>query len=204
MWSHPFMFQYPTNPAETPTPHVASPSLLSYRVRNRPNQPALVPSGPLASVTVPLTRAGSAARVRCRRWAPVAGSQKRSVPAPLSVTTAWPSGVTATGAVRICPPLSGSVRVCPRPSSLASQARRRIHVFARTPRNSVAFPNRHYDVHTPHMMMSISKSLPRNFGEDPERVAQQEDGTGLQIPTADRIGSGVSMDAEGLMGIARS
>jgi len=34
-------------------------------------------------------------------------------------------------------------------------------------------------------MMSISKSLPRNSGENPEHVAQQEDGTGLQTPTPD-------------------
>ena len=51
--------------------------------------------------------------------------------------------------------------------------------------------------------MSISKSLPRNSGENPEQVAQQEDGTGLPTPTPDRIGPGVGMDAEGVMGIAR-
>src|SRR5215469_13287939 len=37
-------------------------------------------------------------------------------------------------------------------------------------------------MHTPHMMMSISKSLPRNSGKNPEQVPQQEDGTGLQTP----------------------
>ena len=43
-----------------------------------------------------------------------------------------------------------------------------------------AFPNHHCDMHTPHMMMSISKSLPRNSGENPEHLTQHEDATGLQ------------------------
>ena len=123
---HARAWQYPANPAETPTPHVASPSLLSYGVRNRPNQSALVLSGPLTSVTV-----------------------------------------------RYSPHLSASVRIglCLSPAlvpRIATPAQAP-SVFAGTSRNSVAFPNRHCDIRTPHMMMSISKSLPRNFGENPER-----------------------------------
>jgi len=122
------------------------PSLLSYGVRNRPNQPALVPFGPLTSLRV-----------------------------------------------RYSPHLSASVRIglCLSPAlvpRIATPAQDP-NVFARTPRNSVAFPNRHCDIHTPHMMMSISKSLPRNFGEDPEHVAQPGRRQWLQTPNSypDRI-----------------
>src|SRR6516164_2773489 len=75
-------------------------------------------------------------------------------------------------------------------------------VFCRRPRDSFAFPNRHRDMHTPHMMMSISKSLPRNSRENPEQVANREDGTGLQTSTPDRISPGVRMDANGVMEIS--
>jgi len=76
-------------------------------------------------------------------------------------------------------------------------------VFCLRPRNSFAFSNNHCDMRTPHVMMSISKSLPRNSGESPEHLAQQGSAAGLQTPTPDRIGPGVRMDAEGVMGTAR-
>ena len=106
-----------------------------------------------------------------------------------------PSGITRFGpqpsdTVRLSPLLSASVRVGP----FLSYGRSRV---------ALAFPNRHCDMHTPHMMISISKSLLCNSGENPEQVAQQEDGTGLQTPNLDRIGPGVRMDAEAVMGITR-